>query len=200
MNNKNLKGLKNISFYIALMMMIMIVVVFVGYSMSRSATYTPGMFKKALKQGEVEAVEIHPNEETPTGFLRIRLENGSIVRMNVADVTEWEKTLDDEKDVDYIVTEPEKESWLITTLLPCLITVGAVMLVFYLISGQNAGGGGGKMMNFGKSRAKMTTEKKVRFKDVAGCDEEKEDLKEIVDFLKAPDKYLKVGARQSMLL
>ncbi len=194
MNNKNAKNLKGLTFYFAIMLAFFIVIVFISVSMNKSNTYSLTKFEEVLEDGQVKTVEIHPNEETPTGFLRAQLSSGRIIRVNVSDVTKWESRLEKE-DINFKVTEVEKESWLLTTLLPCFITVGIVMLVFYFISGQNAGSGGGKMMNFGKSRAKMSTDKKVSFKDVAGCDEEKEELKEIVDFLKAPQKYLKVGAR-----
>ncbi len=195
MNNKNSKNLKGLSFYVALMMVMLILITVVSFAMNSRSAYTKSEFDKALKAGEVVKAEIHPNEETPTGFLRIWLKSGEVVRLNVVDVIDAEKELRGE-DVEVKVTEVEKESWIITTLLPCLITVAVVMFVFYIVSGRSGtGSGGGKMMNFGKSRARMSTDKKVRFKDVAGCDEEKEDLKEVVDFLKAPDKYLKVGAR-----
>ena len=194
MNNKNAKNLKGLTFYFAIMLAFFIVIVFISVSMNKSNTYSLTKFEEVLEDGQVKTVEIHPNEETPTGFLRAQLSSGRIIRVNVSDVTKWESRLEKE-DINFKVTEVEKESWLLTTLLPCFITVGIVMLVFYFISGQNAGSGGGKMMNFGKSRAKMSTDKKVSFKDVAGCDEEKEELKEIVDFLKARQKYLKVGAR-----
>lgn len=195
MNKKNTSPMKNISFYVALFLMAVFLVAIVAAGMGGTKTYSVDAFRKAVKDDKIKAVEVHPNEETPTGYLRILLTNGEYARMYVTDVTEATKYLDEE-DISYKVTNVEKESWVVTTLIPCLITVGAVMLVFYFISGQNAGGGsGGRMMNFGKSHAKMTTEKEIHFKDVAGCDEEKEELKEIVDFLKAPQKYLKVGAR-----
>lgn len=194
MNNKKAKG---IGFYVIAALTVMIIVMVISSTLANSAKYTMSSFEKAIKDDKVEKVLIHPNEETPTGYLEIHLEDGRIVRLNVTDVSAMEEKLQQTK-ISYEVTKVEKESWLITTLIPSLLMVGIVVIVFFFIIGPNAGmggGNGGKMANFGKSRAKMTTEKKVRFKDVAGCDEEKEELKEIVDFLKTPQKYLEVGAR-----
>lgn len=194
MNNKKAKG---IGFYVIAALTVMIIVMVISSTLANSAKYTMGSFEKAIKDNKVEKVLIHPNEETPTGYLEIHLEDGRIVRLNVTDVSAMEEKMQQTK-IPYEVTKVEKESWLITTLIPSLLMVGIVVIVFFFIIGPNAGmggGNGGKMANFGKSRAKMTTEKKVRFKDVAGCDEEKEELKEIVDFLKTPQKYLEVGAR-----
>lgn len=194
MNNKKAKG---IGFYVIAALTVMIIVMVISSTLANSAKYTMSSFEKAIKDDKVEKVLIHPNEETPTGYLEIHLEDGRIVRLNVTDVSAMEEKLQQTK-ISYEVTKVEKESWLITTLIPSLLMVGIVVIVFFFIIGPNTGmggGNGGKMANFGKSRAKMTTEKKVRFKDVAGCDEEKEELKEIVDFLKTPQKYLEVGAR-----
>ena len=197
MNNKNTKNIKGISFYVSLMLVILFVVMFVSANLANANKYTMSKFEKAMEEDMVKTVKIHPNEETPTGYLEIQLKDDRVVRLDVTDVTVMEEKMQ-ETDIEYQVTKIEKESWLVTTLLPSLLMVGIVVVVFFFIMGPNmgmGGQGGGKMANFGKSRAKMTTEKKVRFKDVAGCDEEKEELKEIVDFLKSPQKYLEVGAR-----
>lgn len=164
---------------------------------SSNSTYQYPQFKKDIRKENVESVKIQQNEEVPTGTLIVTLDNDRKKEINVPDTQEVVEFLDEQGFEDYEITEVEKESWLFTILLPCLISFVIVFFVFSMLNNQGAGSGGGKMMNFGKSRAKMSTEavKKYSFQNVAGLDEEKEELKEIVDFLKFPQKFIQVGAR-----
>ena len=157
-------------------------------------TYTS--FVSAVQEKNVSDVYINQNSAVPTGTVSVTLkDDGNTRKVNVSDVEQVEKLLT-ENQVEYRLSDVPKDSMLTTVVVPMLITLGGVFLIFFLMSRQN-GGGNSKAMNFGKSRAKMSTknEIKVTFQDVAGLREEKEELEEIVDFLKTPKKYIQVGAR-----
>ena len=128
-------------------------------------------------------------------YISIRTDDEAARRVNVSDVREVQELLD-ENEVVYGMSDVQKESMMTTILIPVLVALGGVFLIFFLMNRQG-GGANAKAMNFGKSRARMTNqdEIKVTFADVAGLKEEKEELEEIVDFLKAPKKYIQVGAR-----
>ena len=144
----------------------------------------------------MKSVTIKQNKAIPTGQVEAVLKDDRKESFNVSDVKEVEKFLDKEK-VDYYVNDVPKDSWFATTGFSTLVSVGLILFLFMMMNRQAGAGAGAKAMNFGKSRAKMSTDKdrKITFSQVAGLQEEKEDLEEIVDFLKAPKKYIQVGAR-----
>ncbi len=179
---------------------VVVVLVMLYTSMGKSTTtYSMSQFKSAIKRGEVESVAITQNEQVPTGAANIKLSDGSTVILYVSDVNSLQDTLAKER-ITYTLSDVPKDSW-ISELLPMLVVLGAVFILFMIMmNAQNAAGSGGtnaKMMNFGKSRAKMTNKEDINttFDDVAGLKEEKEEVEELVDFLKDPGKYTKLGAR-----
>ena len=151
---------------------------------------------KEVEAGNVTAADIRQNSAVPTGRVTLSLKEDSSVRsLNVSDVGKVEELLQ-KNDVKYSLEDVPKESIIMSAVLPSLITLCGIFLLFMLMNRQN-GGTNSKAMNFGKSRARMSTQNeiKVTFADVAGLKEEKEELEEIVDFLKAPRKYTQLGAR-----
>ena len=162
---------------------------------SRGEEYTRAEFIADLDAGNVSEIVIQPNGEAPTGYLEIQMKNGLNHKLYATDITELE-TLVREYGFDPVVNDIERENWFLTYMLPMLVVLAVGVFVFMMMNAQQAGGGNGKMMNFGKSRAKMSMgDKSVTFAQVAGLKEEKEELEEIVDFLKEPGKYTGVGAR-----
>lgn len=163
-----------------------------------TSSYTRQQLQKDLAEaGKVTYIEIIQNREIPTGNLQVRFDTGETKVLYTSDVNETQQFLDDAGFTSYVVSDVPEESW-IMTLLPYLLIFGAFFILFMIMTNQAAAqGGGNKMMNFGKSRAKLSTQEnnKVTFKDVAGLREEKEEMEEIVDFLRAPKKYTKLGAR-----
>lgn len=153
-------------------------------------------FVKEVEAGNVTAADIRQNSAVPTGRVTLSLKDDSSVRsLNVSDVGKVEEFLQ-ENDVKYSLEDVPKESIILSAVLPSLITLCGIFFLFMLMNRQS-GGTNSKAMNFGKSRARMSTQNeiKVTFADVAGLKEEKEELEEIVDFLKAPRKYTQLGAR-----
>ena len=162
---------------------------------NREEEYTRAEFIADLDAGNVSEIVIQPNGEAPTGYLEIQMKNGLNHKLYATDITELE-TLVREYGFDPVVNDIERENWFLTYMLPMLVVLAVGVFVFMMMNAQQAGGGNGKMMNFGKSRAKMSMgDKSVTFAQVAGLKEEKEELEEIVDFLKEPGKYTGVGAR-----
>ncbi|WP_442955390.1 ATP-dependent zinc metalloprotease FtsH [Parablautia sp. Marseille-Q6255] len=177
--------------------MIILLVMTFRDKLEASQTWNNRQMETALEQGDVAAVVITQNKEVPTGVLRVTLDNGEIKYVNVTDVNAAGEMLAQyEDDIEISTTDVERDSMFLTTLLPVLLT-GLLLLLFFGMMNRQAGGGNAKMMNFGKSRARMISPdaRRVTFKDVAGLQEEKEDLEEIVSFLKEPSKFVQVGAR-----
>ena len=153
-------------------------------------------FVTALDNDEISAVTIRQNEEIPTGEIVVTLVTGAQKRFYVTDVREVEALARTHESVIVKVTDVTKPSVFLTSILPVLLMAG-VMFIFMTIMMRQQGGGNGQLMNFGKSHARLSSEedKKITFKDVAGLEEEKEDLAEIVEFLRAPQRFTRVGAR-----
>lgn len=196
MNTKKNGNFRGMGVYVVLVL----AVVFIWYFLSQntaSNSYTKTDFEKALKDGDVINVEVVQNREIPTGSLTVSLKGDKREVLYVSDVNSIQDLMDEYDFTAYTCDDVPAENW-IMTLLPYLLVFGAVFILF-MIANNNAAaqGGGSKMMNFGKNRARLTTEEdnKTTFEDVAGLKEEKEELEEIVDFLKAPRKYTKLGAR-----
>ena len=157
--------------------------------------YTLEQFISDMEAGRVEDVTINPNSEVPTGYVRVELKGGADMKLYVTDIGEAE-ALVRSYGFDPPVRDVPREGWVLTTLVPMLIVLAVGVFLFMMVNAQNAGGNNGKMMNFGKSRARLSMgDKNITFEQVAGLKEEKEELEEIVDFLKEPGKYTKVGAR-----
>ena len=186
---------------------LLLIVLFVGgyWFMTRQFTinnsYSQQDFYESVQNNEVESVYIHPNKEYPTGRVSVDLTNGNSVQFYALDVKEIQDFLGDYSEIALEVGDVPGDNIFLSSVLPIILVAGMAFFLISMMSRQMSGGGGGgtnaKMMNFGKSRARMTVneENKVTFKDVAGLEEEKEDLEEVVDFLKNPQKYTKVGAR-----
>lgn len=195
MNNKKYKGISGVT-----VVVFIAVVFFVLWMTSRvqmrgqEMTFT--QFEQEIKDDNVTEVVINQNKAVPTGVVTLTLRDSKETgRVNVSDVNETQKLLD-KNDVEYRVSAIPQDSVLSTTVLPVLLMLVGFMFITMMMNRQS-GGANAKAMNFGKSRARMSSEndKKVTFADVAGLQEEKEELAEIVDFLKSPKKYVQVGAR-----
>ena len=186
---------RTINSYFIFIILLVMVIVGLNLLSNREEDYTRAEFIADLDAGNVSEIVIQPNGEAPTGYLEIQMKNGLNHKLYATDITELE-TLVREYGFDPVVNDIERENWFLTYMLPMLVVLAVGVFVFMMMNAQQAGGGNGKMMNFGKSRAKMSMgDKSVTFAQVAGLKEEKEELEEIVDFLKEPGKYTGVGAR-----
>ena len=197
MNNKR-SGFRGFGVYLILVLAVIAIWYWLDGN-NVTNTYTRQQFETALAEGKVTQVNVVPNREVPTGSVNIIFSDSSTQVMLVSDVAEIEQYMRDAGFKTYTVQNPPEESWLLT-LLPYLIIFAAMFIFFMIMTNQAAAnsGGGSKMMNFGKSRARRMSDdpaKRVKFSDVAGLQEEKEELEEIVDFLRAPKKYTQLGAR-----
>ena len=186
---------KTINSYFIFIILLLLVIFGLNLLNNRTDEYTKAEFITDLDAGNVSEVVVQPNGEAPTGYLEIQMKNGVSHKLYATDITELE-TLVREYGFDPVVNDIERENWFLTYMLPMLVVLAVGIFLFMMMNAQQAGGGNGKMMNFGKSRAKMTLgDKSVTFAQVAGLKEDKEELEEIVDFLKEPGKYTGVGAR-----
>lgn len=188
------KGAKGINLTFIFILILVLVLIWASTNSGSSGSYTMGQLISEMEEGLVVDVEIHPNVQVPTGMLRITLKDNQQRNLYVSDVVEAQEIVK-RYNIEPIVKDVPQENWFITELLPLLMLLVVVVFMFSMMNAQNAGNSGGKMMNFGKSRARLMTGGEVTLKDVAGLKEEKEDLEEIVDFLRDPNKYTKVGAR-----
>jgi cell division protease FtsH len=170
--------------------------VWIGTLKTQHSGYTRGQFESQMENGEVAMVTICPNQDTPTGSLEVTLKSGEEKILYVTDVVEMEQVVRS-YNIDPVVENVPEENWFLNSVLPILIVVIVCVFFFVIMNSQNSGGGNGKMMNFGKSRAKLTMggENQITLENVAGLKEEKEELEEIIEFLKDPGKFTKVGAR-----
>ena len=196
MNTNSKRGFRGFGFYAILVL----VVILIWYGLTgntSTSSYTRAEFEKALQKGNVTYVKVEQNREVPTGSLKIKLKDGTQQYMYSSDINEMQTLMDQNKFDNYVVEDVPAESW-IMTLLPYLLIFGAFFILFMIMNNNAAANSGGsKMMNLGKSRAKLSTEEdnKMSFANVAGLREEKEDLEELVDFLRDPKKYTNLGAR-----
>lgn len=191
MNNK-----KNLNTYFLVILSLLFLAAWMFRSLNGQETdYTRGELTNDLEAGAVLEAVIQPNKETPTGIVRVALNSGEEKTLYATDVNEIEKELVS-YGLDPEVKDIPRENWFMTSMFPLLLVLVVGVFFFVMMNAQNANSGsGGKMMNFGKSRARLSMDSKVTLKDVAGLQEEKEELEEIINFLKEPGKFTKVGAR-----
>ena len=185
-------------FYMFVLILIGCVWYFVSTMGNDKIEYNYSDFLEDLEDGNVEKVIINQNEKVPTGSLKVTLEGESeTLTVYISDVNVAIEAMMVAEFTNYKLMDVEGESIFLTVILPVGISIVTILIIFVMLSGQSSGGNGAKMMNFGKSRAKLMADngRKMTFKDVAGLSEEKEELEEIVDFLRNPKKYIEVGAR-----
>ena len=183
-----------VNIYFIIILILLIIAVWINFGRGTMPTYSMDLLKQDVASGAVESFTITQNREIPTGVVVVTFSDGSTKELNVSDVNEFEKYAEDAGIPSILMPVPQ-ENWFLIYVLPSLIVVIAFVFIYMSMGNAAAGGQGGRMANFGKSRAKLITDCKIKFEDVAGLTEEKEDLNEIVDFLKDPVKYTKLGAR-----
>ena len=190
MNKKN----RGYNAYFILVLLLMALLVIPSFLDNSQIEYTRGELVTDLEAGKVLYASISPGRETPTGEVEFVISGQPNKTLYVTDVSEIEELLIS-YGLDPEVKKVQEESWFLTSVFPVLLAVVVMVFFFVMMNSQNAGGSN-KMMNFGKSRARLSMgEGKITLKDVAGLKEEKEELEEIVEFLRAPAKFTKVGAR-----
>lgn len=187
-----------IGLYLVLIVMLVAGYFYLNNQVASQSSYSMESMKQAAEDGKLSSAKIYQNREVPTGSVVADIEGEGKKKVYVTDVKDAQKLLEG-YGIHPEVADVPQESVFMTTFFPVLLTGGLVIFLFLMMNRQMSGGGGNaKMMNFGKSRARMSSpddNKKVTFDKVAGLQEEKEDLVEVVDFLKSPQKYTKVGAR-----
>ena len=189
-----MKRSRGLSVYFVVMLVLLALLVVPSFMDNNRIEYTRGELMNDLEAGRVVSADITPSRQTPTGEVTVTLESGLEKTLYVTDVSEIEQFLIS-FNIDPNVEKVQEENWFLTSILPMLVSVVVLIVFFTMMNGQN-GGSNAKMMNFGKSRAKLSVgDGTITLKDVAGLQEEKEELEEIVEFLKDPAKFTKVGAR-----
>lgn len=189
-----MKRSRGLSVYFVVMLVLLALLVIPSFMDNNRIEYTRGELMNDLEAGRVVSADITPSRQTPTGEVTVTLESGLEKTLYVTDVSEIEQFLIS-FNIDPNVEKVQEENWFLTSILPMLASVVVLIVFFTMMNGQN-GGSNAKMMNFGKSRAKLSVgDGTITLKDVAGLQEEKEELEEIVEFLKDPAKFTKVGAR-----
>ena len=189
-----MKRSRGLSVYFVVMLVLLALLVVPSFMDNNRIEYTRGELMNDLEAGRVVSADITPRRQTPTGEVTVTLESGLEKTLYVTDVSEIEQFLIS-FNIDPNVEKVQEENWFLTSILPMPVSVVVLIVFFTMMNGQN-GGSNAKMMNFGKSRAKLSVgDGTITLKDVAGLQEEKEELEEIVEFLKDPAKFTKVGAR-----
>lgn len=185
---------RGLGFILVIMMMLLMITTF-SRQIFTNDDISYQEYLTALADGSVEQVIINQNQQTPTGEVNLFLKDGSAKQYYTSDVIEEQHRLQ-ELGIDYTTTDVPRENMVLTILLPIVISTIAVVILISVMNARSSGGGANaKMMNFGRSRARLSRDSKVNFTNVAGLEEEKEELEEVVDFLRDPQKYTSVGAR-----
>jgi len=192
------KQMKGYGWYIIMILIVALTIYLSNnFELPSQDSYNETNFLDDINSGKIKSVDIYQNQEVPTGNVKVTFSDDKKQSFYVPDVKVIQDSVS-KTAIHYVLHDISKPSWFLTTVLPYVLVFVIVIVLFSFLSNQaSVGGGNSKVMNFGKSRAKMTTEenKTTTFKNVAGLDEEKDELKEIVDFLKSPKKYIQVGAR-----
>lgn len=187
---------KGSGIYFGIILLLLVAAVWISQAHNLPSNYSYNSFMRDLERGDVADVVISQNEQVPTGSLHVTLKNGTERTLYVTDVGEMEDLLR-ENDISVRVKNVPQENWFLNYVLPIMVGLIVLVFIFVMLNAQNnsSASSNSRMMNFGKSRARMATNTEKTLKDVAGLLEEKEELEEIIDFLKDPAKYTKVGAR-----
>ena len=182
--------------YFVLIMGVILLWFMFGTGTGATSDYNVSLFERDLKDSKVGAVDVSPSRDVPTGSVLVTMSDSTQKTFYVFDTQGIIDLMDEYHFTNYVTRKVPAESWL-TSLLPLLLVFAAMFILFTIMNNQAGGGGNAQMMNFGKSRARMSNanDKQVGFDNVAGLKEEKEELEELVDFLRAPEKYTKLGAR-----